>query len=88
MIGSIVVAAVSIGLLIFALISRGQAISSRQAAVSERIGARAQALAAESQAELPNDPEISLILGMRAVQTKATPQSMFALRRRAGRLTT
>jgi WD40 repeat protein len=80
MIGSIVVAAVSIGLLIFALISRGQAISSRQAAVSERIGARAQALAAESQAELPNDPEISLILGMRAVQTKATPQSMFALR--------
>jgi WD40 repeat protein len=68
-----VVAVVSIGLLIFALISRGQA-------VSERTSARAQALAAESQAELANDPEISLILGMRAVRTKATPQTLFALR--------
>jgi hypothetical protein len=55
------------------LISRGQAIASRQTADSERIGARAQALAAESQAQLPNDPEISVILAMRAVQTKATP---------------
>jgi WD40 repeat protein len=70
---SLAVAVVSIGLLIFALISRGQA-------VSERVAARAQALAAESQAQLPNDPEISLILGMRAVQTQATPQTMFALR--------
>jgi hypothetical protein len=73
-------AAVSIGLLIFALISRGQAISARAQAVSERIGARSQALAAESQAQLPNDPEISLILGVRAVREKATPQSLFALR--------
>ena len=47
---------------------------------SERVGARSQALAAESQAQLPNDPEISVILGMRAVQTRATPQSLFALR--------
>lgn len=70
---SLAVAVVSIGLLIFALISRGQA-------VSERVAARAQALAAESQAQLPNDPEISLILGMRAVQAQATPQTMFALR--------
>src|SRR5437588_2607027 len=71
--GAVVVAALSIALLIFALISRSQA-------VSERVSARAQALAAESQAQLPNDPEISLILGMRAVQTKATPQSLLALR--------
>ena len=71
--GAVAIAAVSIGLLIFALISRGQA-------VSERVSARAQALAAESQAQLPNDPEISLILGMRAVRTQATPQTMFALR--------
>jgi WD40 repeat protein len=71
--GATAVAAVSIGLLIFALISRGQA-------VSERVSARAQALAAESQAQLPNDPEISLILGMRAVREKATPQTLFALR--------
>ena len=80
MAGSLVVAVVSIGLLIFALISRGQAISSRAQADSERLGARSQALAAESQAQLPNDPEISVILGMRAVQTRATPQSLFALR--------
>jgi hypothetical protein len=70
---SLAVAVVSIGLLIFALISRGQA-------VSEQVSARAQALSAESQAQLPNDPEISLILGMRAVREKPTAQSMFALR--------
>ena len=74
------VALLSIGLLIFALISRGQAISAGARAVSERIGARSQALAAESEAQLPNDPEISLILGMRAVRERATPQSLFALR--------
>jgi WD40 repeat protein len=78
--GAVAIAAVSIGLLIFALISRGQAVSAKAQAVGERIGARSQALAAESQAQLPNDPEISLILGMRAVRTKATPQSLFALR--------
>jgi len=72
-VGAAAIAAVSVGLLIFALISRGQA-------VSERVGARAQALAAESQAQLANDPEISVILGMRAVKTRATPQTLFALR--------
>ena len=71
--GALAIAAVSIGLLIFALISRGQAVSAR-------VSARAQALAAESQAQLSNDPEISLILGMRAVKTQATPQTLFALR--------
>ncbi len=71
--GSLAVAVLSIGLVIFALISRSQA-------VSEQVGARAQALAAESQAELPDDPEISLILGVKAVRERATPQSLFALR--------
>ena len=71
--GAAAIVALSIGLVIFALISRGQA-------VSERVSARAQALAAESQAQIPNDPEISLILGMRAVDTQATPQTLFALR--------
>ena len=71
--GAVAIAAVSVGLLIFALISRGQA-------VSEKVSARSQALAAESQAQLPNDPEISLILGIRAVREKATPESLFALR--------
>jgi WD40 repeat protein len=71
--GAVVIAVVSVGLLVFALISRGQA-------VSERVSARAQALAAQSQAQLPTDPEISLILGMRAVREKPTAQSLFALR--------
>jgi WD40 repeat protein len=70
---AVAIAAVSVGLLIFALISRGQA-------VSERVSARAQALAAESQAQLTNDPEISVILGMDAVMTKTTSQTLFALR--------
>jgi WD40 repeat protein len=70
---SLVVAAISISLLVLALIARGQA-------VSERTSARAQALAAQSQAQLPNDPEISLILGMRAVTTKTTPETLLALR--------
>jgi WD40 repeat protein len=71
--GAVAIAAVSVALVIFALISRGQALS-------ERVSARAQALAAESQAQLPNDAEISLILGIRAVKTRATPQTLFALR--------
>ncbi len=70
---SLVIAAVSVGLLIFALISRSQA-------VSEQVSAQSQALAAESQAQLANDPEISLILASRAVHKQVTPGSMFALR--------
>ena len=70
---SMVVAAISVGLLVFAVISRSQAVSSQ-------VGAQAAALAAESQAQLPNDPEISLILGEKAVRTRATPQTLFALR--------
>jgi WD40 repeat protein len=70
---SLAVAAVSVGLLIFALISRSQA-------VSEQVSAQSQALAAESQAQLADDPEISLILGARAVREKITPGSLFALR--------
>jgi WD40 repeat protein len=79
-VASVAVALVSIGLVIFALISRSQAVAARTAAVSEKIGARSQALAAESRAQLANDPEISLILAMRAVRTRATAQSRFALR--------
>lgn len=77
---SLAVAVVAIALVIFALISRSDAVSARARALSEKVGARSQALAAESQAQLPNDPEISLVLAMRAVRTRATPQSVFALR--------
>ena len=70
---SLAVAAVAIGLLIFALISRSQA-------VSEQVSAQSAADAEQSQAELPDDPEISLVLGIRAVRQKDTPGARFALR--------
>jgi WD40 repeat protein len=70
---SLAVAAVAIGLLIFALISRSQA-------VSEQVSAQSAADAEQSQAELPDDPEISLVLGIRAVRQRDTPGARFALR--------
>ena len=48
--------------------------------MSERVSARAQALAAESQAQLPNDPEISLILGMRACRADHPTDAVRAAR--------
>ena len=70
---SLAIALVAVGLLIFALISRGQAISAQNVAKS-------RALAAESQTQLSVDPERSVLLAAAAVRTSATPQAMFALR--------
>jgi WD40 repeat protein len=67
------VVAVSLGLLVFALISRNQAIGARNAA-------RSQALAAESQTQLAVDPERSILLAVAAMHQKVTPQATFALR--------
>ncbi|MGZ6578978.1 MAG: nSTAND1 domain-containing NTPase [Solirubrobacteraceae bacterium] len=63
----------AIGLVVFALISRGQAVSAKTAA-------RAQALAAESENQQSVDPERAVLLGIEAVGTKATAETMFALR--------
>ncbi len=71
---SLVVAAVSIALLIFALISRHDA-------VNERTTAESRALAGQSGNQLAVDPELSLLLAREAVRTKATPDALFALRR-------
>jgi len=71
--GSLVVSLVAVGLLVFALIARGQA-------VNEKVQASAQALATESENDLAIDPEASIILAMRSVQERATAQSMLALR--------
>ena len=71
---SLVVAAVSIALLVFALISRHDA-------VNERTTAEARALAGQSGNQLAVDPELSLLLAREAVRTKATPDALFALRR-------
>ena len=71
--GSLAVALISIGLLVFALISRGQAISAQAVATS-------RALAAQSENETAVDPELSILLAMQAVRTSPTPDALFALR--------
>jgi WD40 repeat protein len=70
---SLIVTAVAISLLVFALISRSQAISARNTAQS-------QALAADSQTQLNVDPERSILLAAAALQEATTPQALFALR--------
>jgi len=70
---SLVVAAVAVALLVFALISRNQAIDARNTA-------RSQAFAAESQAQLAVDPERSILLADAALRQAATPEAFFALR--------
>lgn len=67
------VVAVSVGLLVFALISRSQAIAARDAATS-------RALAAESQTQLAVDPERSILLAEAALHAATTPEALFALR--------
>jgi WD40 repeat protein len=71
---SLGVAAVSIALLVFALISR-------HAVVNERTTAKSRALAGQSGNQLAVDPELSLLLAREAVRTKPTPDALFALRR-------
>jgi WD40 repeat protein len=71
--GSLLVTLVAVGLLVSALIARGQA-------VDEKVQASAQALATESENDLAIDPEASVILATRAVQEHATAQTMLALR--------
>jgi WD40 repeat protein len=70
---SLTIALVSIGLLVFALISRQQAVSAETVANS-------RALAAQSETQLAVDPELSILLAMHAVRTSPTPDSLFALR--------
>ncbi len=73
---SLAVAAVALALLIFALISRGQAVTAET-------NAKAQALAAISDTQQSVDPEVAVLLGIAAVREKATYGTlgtMFALR--------
>jgi WD40 repeat protein len=71
--GSLGVTAVAIGLLIFALISRSQAVGAQSVSKS-------RALAAESTTELQSDPELSILLAMAAARSSPTPQALAALR--------
>lgn len=73
---SLAAAVIAIGLLVFALISRGQAVTAETSA-------RAQALAAVSETQQSVDPERAVLLAMAGVRTKATYGTlgtMFALR--------
>jgi WD40 repeat protein len=67
------VAAVAVALLIFALISRGQAMTAESTASS-------RALAAQSANLLGTDPETSLLLAMHALAVSPTPDAMYAVR--------
>jgi WD40 repeat protein len=73
---SAAVAVIAIGLLVFALISRGQAVTSENTANAAR-------LAALSQAQLSVDPERAVLLAIAGVRKHATygpTGTMFALR--------
>ncbi len=76
---SLIVTAIAIGLLVFALISRNQAIHARNAATAQARTEQAQALAVESEAQESVDPERAVLLGIAAVRTAPIPQAMFAL---------
>jgi WD40 repeat protein len=78
--GSLAVTLLAVGLVVFALISRSQAVQDQHVAVREQVAATAQALAVESQNDLTVDPEASVILATRAVEDDATPETMLALR--------
>lgn len=70
---SLAIAAISLVLVVFALISRSDAVNAEAKAKS-------QAYAADSANQLSIDPELSVLLGIRGVSTQTTPQAMFALR--------
>jgi WD40 repeat protein len=70
---SVAIACIALGLGVFALLSRNQALSSGRSS-------RALALAAESQNELTSDPEVSVLVARAAVRLAPIPQAMAALR--------
>lgn len=78
---SVVIAGVSVVLLVFALISRSQAVSAQRRVTSEASAARSRLWASEAIAQLPVDPERSILIAMAAVRESRTSDALFALRR-------
>jgi WD40 repeat protein len=68
---------VAIGLAIFALIQRNEAISQRDQALS-------RSLAASARDNLRVDPELSTLLALEAVKTRETPEAEASLRQALG----
>lgn len=71
---STAVAVLAVVLVVFALISRSDAVTAKTEA-------RSQALAATANDYLDTNPAISLVLATRALRTASTPEALFALQR-------
>ncbi len=68
---------VAVGLAVFALIQRQDAIANQHIAES-------RALAAEAVSQLDADPELAVLLALDAVKAKQTPEAVLALRQAVG----
>lgn len=84
---SVGVAALSVVLLVFALISRGQAQEQREVATEQRNVATDQRnvatsrqLAAQAVSQFETDPQLSVLLATEAVRKSRTPDALAALR--------
>ncbi len=71
-VGAAGIALVTVALLIFALVSRHQAVRAESAA-------RSQAIAAEAESQLERDPQRALLLARRALQLAPTPDAQLAV---------
>jgi WD40 repeat protein len=76
---SVAVAAVSLGLLVFALITRNQAISARNEARKAQAAAEAQALRSESRDVTAQHPDLGLLLALEAGRLDDSVPSRAAL---------
>jgi len=70
-----------VALLIAACVAAIAAFVQRSNAIANEKTARSRELAARSTAQLRADPEIALLIGLQAEETKRTPEAMAALRR-------
>src|SRR5262249_17331738 len=71
--GSITIAVISLALVVFALISRSQAVRAQSKATTEAVQSTSRVWASESAQQLTVDPERSILLAMAAVSKAPTP---------------
>ena len=80
-IAAVVVALVAaLGLSVFALVQRREAVRQREDAIAQRDLARSGDLSSAALAELDDDPEVSLLLSMEAAHIRPTERVVSALR--------
>jgi WD40 repeat protein len=78
---SLVGLAVAVALAVLALVSRDKARSAQARATNEAVQSTSRVWASESIAQLPIDPERSILIAMAAVRKMPTTDAVFALRR-------